>query len=427
MGKQIRFDDAARESLRRAWTSSPRGAGDARPAWTASSSITATARPRSPTTGSRSRAEIELENRSRTWAPRLVQEVAIKTGEAAGDSTTTATVLAHSVVTLGTPAIAARHNPVASQRGIDPRRQPGGRICAGSRARSKPRRHHPNRHPECQRRSTVGAIIAEAMERVGRQGVITVHEGRGMQTTLSEVVEAVRFDRGYLSPYFVTDAGQHTDRARGLPDPAGRVELTTARGDAARARAGGRCPASAAGDRRDVEGEALATLVVNRLRGTLTSAAIKAPEIGGRRRGRSRTWRLLTGARLYPRPRSRSSPTSRPPDFGRARRVVVEARRDDADGGRRTRRRDPRADHPLRARARDLGLGLRPAVAARQRLGQLKSGVAVIHVGAPTELAMAGAKVQVEDALARDARRSGKGSCRRRRRAAARAGHGSRA
>ncbi|HUK63156.1 MAG TPA: chaperonin GroEL, partial [Dongiaceae bacterium] len=325
MGKQIRFDDAARESLRKGVdqlahavrvTLGPRGRN-----------VVIDHRDRTPTItndGLTIAREIELENPFENMGAQLVKEVAIKTGEAAGDGTTTATVLAHSVVTLGLSAITAGHNPVAVKRGID---RAVTLVVEDLRKQSRQVRNR----ADITRVATisanddpaVGAMIAEAMERVGRQGVISVSEGRGMETTL-EVVEGVRFDRGYLSPYFVTDADSMQTVLEDCLVLLAESKLTTAQEmlPALEHAAAARRPLLVIAD--DVEGEALATLVVNRLRGTLTSAAIKAPEIGGRRREALEDLAVLTGARLYTHDLGLKLTNFSPGDFGRARRVVVE-------------------------------------------------------------------------------------------------------
>ena len=244
----------------------------------------------------------------------------------------------------------------------------------------------------------VGDLIADAMERVGRQGVITVSEGRGMETTL-EVVEGVRFDGGYVSPYFVTDADSMDAVLENalvlLADLklSAVQELLPVLEHAARA---GRPLLVVA---EDVEGDALATLVVNRLRGTLTSVAVKAPGTAGRRREMLEDLAVLTGARLHAPELGASLEAFRPSDFGRVQRAVVD--RDTTtliEGG----------GHPREIRDRIAQLERELAASdsdydrdwLRERLGRLSGGVAVIHVGAPTELAMAERKARVEDALA---------------------------
>ena len=400
MGKQIRFDDAARESLRRGVdqlagavrvTLGPRGRN-----------VVIDHRGGAPTItndGLTVAREIELENPFENMGAQLVKEVALKTGEAAGDGTTTATVLVHGVVLRGLGAIASGHNPMAVKRGIDRAVQV---VVEDLRKQSRQVRDR----ADVSRVAAVGAradarvgdLIADAMERVGRQGVITVSEGRGMETTL-EVVEGVRFDGGYVSPYFVTDADSMDAVLENalvlLADLklSAVQELLPVLEHAARA---GRPLLVVA---EDVEGEALATLVVNRLRGTLTSVAVKAPGTVGRRREMLEDLAVLTGARLHARELGASLEAFRPSDFGRVQRAVVD--RDTTtliEGG----------GHPREIRDRIAQLERELAASdsdydrdwLRERLGRLSGGVAVIHVGAPTELAMAERKARVEDALA---------------------------
>jgi chaperonin GroEL len=244
----------------------------------------------------------------------------------------------------------------------------------------------------------VGALVADAMERVGRNGVITVEEGRGMETTL-EVSEGLRFDRGYLSPYFVT----HPETMEVVLDQA-LVLLTDLKFTAARdlvpvleqaARAGR--PLLIVAD--DIEAEALATLVVNRLRGTLTSVAVRAPDSGDRRRERLEDLAVLTGARLFTRDLGRSLAQAGADDFGRAQRVLVDKDTTTIVKG---------GGRPEAVRARIAALERELAGAdsdderewLRERLGQLSGGVAVVRAGGATEPALAERRQRIEDALA---------------------------
>jgi chaperonin GroEL len=242
-----------------------------------------------------------------------------------------------------------------------------------------------------------GALIAEAFERVGRQGVITVEEGRGMETTL-EVVEGVRFDRGYLSPYFVTSP----DTMEVVLDNA-LVLLTDLKFGAARdlvpvlehaARAGR--PVLLVAD--DVEAEALATLVVNRLRGTVSSVAVRAPETGDRRRSLLEDIGTLVGARLYAGELGHTLERFDPADFGRAKKVIVDKESTTvvSGGGRPEAIRDriKTVERELNESESDYDKDL-----LRKRLARLAGGVAVVRVGAPTEIAMTERRARLEDAL----------------------------
>ena len=400
MGKQIRFDEAARNSLRRGVdqvagavrvTLGPRGRNVVIDRGRGSPTIT--------NDGLTIAREIELENPFENMGAQLVKEVALKTGQAAGDGTTTATVLAHSVVSRGLEAIAAGHNPNAVRRGIE-------RAVAAVVEELRRQSRQVRNRDDISRVATVsanadahvGAMIADAMERVGRHGVITVNEGRGIETTL-EVVEGMRFDRGYLSPYFVTNAESMDVMLESALVFLTEFKLTRAQEllkVLEHAAAAGR-PLLVVAD--DIEGEALATLVVNRLRGTLTSVAVRAPDTGDRRREVLEDLAVLTGARLYAADLGLSLERFTAADFGRARRVLVDCDHTTImEGGgvpAEIRKRIAALERELKACDSDYD-----RERLRQGLARLTSGVAVIHVGAPTELAMAERKARVEDALA---------------------------
>jgi chaperonin GroEL len=400
MAKRIEFDDAAREALRRGVeqlagavrvTLGPRGRnvviGTPQGSPTISNDGLTIAR------------EIELEDPFENMGAQLVREVAVKTGEVAGDGTTTATVLAAAIISQGLRAVAAGRHPMALKRGID-------RAVAAVVERLA-RDSKPISTREDMRRvatvsangdAEIGAMVAEAVDRVGRRGVVTVEEGRGMQITL-EVVEGVRFERGYLSPYFVTDpesmeaaldhplillTGEKLTRATDLLKP---LEMA----------ADARRPLLVVAD--DVEGEALAILVVNRLRGSVQSAAVRAPETGDRRGSLLDDMAIMTGATYFGPELGRTLEHLKVEDLGRAQRVLVDrdtttivegGGKQDAIRERMTRlQRD--LDESDSKYDRDW-LG--------QRLGRFTGGVAVIHVGAATEIAMRERKARVEDALA---------------------------
>jgi len=400
MGKRIEFDAAAREALRRGVdqlagvvrvTLGPRGRNVVIDRGRGAPTIT--------NDGLTIAREIELRDPFENMGVQLVKEVALKTGEVAGDGTTTATVLAHSLVSNGLRAVAAGHNPMAVKRGIDRavatvvdelRRQSRDVTQRGDLARIAT--------VSAKNDAEIGDLVAHAMERVGRQGVITVEEGRGLETTL-EVAEGLRFERGYLSPYFVTNAEAmevELDQALVLLTD---LTFTTARElvpaleQAARA---GR-PLLVVAD--DVESEALATLVVNRLRGTLTSVAVRAPESGDRRRAQLEDLAALTGARLFARDLGRTLEHIEAADLGRAQRVLVD--KDSTTivrgGGRpeQIRERIAMVERELKAADSDHDRDW-----LRARLGRLTAGVAVVRVGSPTEPALAERRARIEDALA---------------------------
>jgi chaperonin GroEL len=400
MGKRIQFDDAAREALRRGVdqlagavrvTLGPRGRNVVIEHGAGGPTIT--------NDGLTIAREIELADRFENMGAQLVKEVAIKTGEVAGDGTTTATVLAHGIVTRGLRAIAAGHNPVTLRRGIE-------RAVTTAVESIKTQSRAVRDRADIARIAAVSAnddgaigdLVADAMERVGRQGVITVEEGRGMETTL-EVVEGVRFDRGYLSPYFVTSPETMEVSLENplvmLADLKFSVprDLLPALEHAANASR----PLLLVAD--DVEGEALAMLVVNRLRGTVSSVAVRAPATGDRRRDLLDDLAVLTGATLFAPDLGRKADQIRPEDLGRARRVRVD--RDNTtiiEGGGRAgaiRQRIAQIEKSLATCDSDYD-----REALRERLARLTGGVAVIRVGAPTETALGERKARLEDALA---------------------------
>jgi chaperonin GroEL len=400
MGKRIEFDDVARASLRRGVeqlagavrvTLGPRGRNVVLDRGSGAPIIT--------NDGLTIAREIELTDPFENMGAQLVREVATKTGEVAGDGTTTATVLAYGIIRRGLQAIAAGNNPVALRRGIE---RAVAAVVEDLRMRSRPVESR-----EAIRRvamvsanddAAIGALVAEAVERVGRQGVITVEEGRGMETSL-EVVEGVRIEGGYLSPYFVT----HPDTMEAvLENPlvllteykcSGARDLMAAMECAARV---GRPLLVVA---EDVEGEGLATLVVNRLRGTVSSVAVKAPKIGDRRRALLEDLAVLTGAHLFAADLGRGLDSIVESDLGRASRARID--RDTTtlvEGGgpaAAIRERIAAIERELAASDSDYDREW-----LRERLGRLSGGVAVIRVGAPTEVAMAERRSRIEDALA---------------------------
>src|SRR6202451_288461 len=242
--------------------------------------------------------EIELEDKFENMGAQMVKEVASKTSDVAGDGTTTATVLARSIFTEGIKMVAAGHDPMSLKRGID---RAVTAITNELKALSKPTK---DRREIAQvgtisanNDSTIGEIIAEAMEKVGKEGVITVEEAKGLETTL-EVVEGMQFDRGYLSPYFVTDPERmearledvyilnHEKKIASMKDLLPILEAIAKTGK----------PFLLLSE--DVEGEALATLVVNKIRGTLTCCAVKAPGFGDRRKAMLEDIAILTGGSM---------------------------------------------------------------------------------------------------------------------------------
>ena len=342
--------------------------------------------------------EIELENRFENMGAQMVKEVASKTSDVAGDGTTTATVLAQAIFREGSKLVAAGHNPMEIKRGIEKAVE---KVVAQLKVLSKPTRD-PKEIAQVGTISangdaTIGNIIAEAMEKVGKEGVITVEEAKGLETTL-EVVEGMQFDRGYLSPYFVTDAERmetvledgyiliHEKKISAMKDLLPVLELV--------ARAGKPLLIVA----EEVEGEALATLVVNKLRGTLQVAAVKAPGFGDRRKAMLEDIATLTGGKMIAEDLGLKLEGLTLKDLGRAKRIVID--KDNTtivDGAGQKAAIEARVKQ-LRAQVEDTTSDY-DKEKLQERLAKLVGGVAVVNVGAATETEMKEKKARVEDAL----------------------------
>ena len=355
--------------------------------------------------------EIELEDKFENMGAQLVREVASKTNDAAGDGTTTATVLAQAIYHEGVKLVAAGRNPMPIKRGID---KAVAAITAELGNIAKPTRDQKeiaqvgtisaNSDP------TIGNIIAEAMSKVGKEGVITVEEAKGLETTL-ETVEGMQFDRGYLSPYFVTDAEK---LVCDLENPfillqekkiTGMKEMLPVLEQVAKMNR----PLLIIAE--DVEGEALATLVVNKLRGTLQVAAVKAPGFGDRRKAMLQDIAILTGGTVASEEMGVKLENFTLANLGTAKRVHID--KDNTtivDGAGQS------AD--IKARVAQIRAQISEATSdydrekLQERLAKLVGGVAVIKVGAATETEMKEKKDRVEDAL-----NATRGRCCRRHRA----------
>ncbi len=342
--------------------------------------------------------EIEVENRFENMGAQMVKEVASKTSDKAGDGTTTATVLARSLFEEGLRLVAAGHNPMDLKRGIDAAVEA---VVAQLKKMSKPTQGKKDIAQvgtiSANGDKTIGNIIAEAMDKVGKEGVITVEEAKGLETTL-EVVEGMQFDRGYVSPYFVTNP----DRMEAvLEDP---YVLITERKISAMAdlvplleqvaRAGKPLLIVA----EDVEAEALATLVVNKLRGTLQVCAVKAPGYGDRRKDMLKDIAVLTGGQAVAEELGTKLEQLTLKELGRAKRIVVDKENTTIVDG-------AGAKAEIEARIKVLRGQIDDATSEydrekmQERLAKLVGGVAVINVGAATETEMKEKKARVEDAL----------------------------
>ena len=342
--------------------------------------------------------EIELENKFQNMGAQMVKEVASKTSDVAGDGTTTATVLAQVIYREGMKLVAAGHNPMTLKRGIE--KAVSGVVNELSKM-SKPTKERKEIAQvgaiSANGDETIGNIIAEAMEKVGKEGVITVEEAKGMETTL-EVVEGMQFDRGYLSPYFVTDAERmevsledpyiliNEKKISNMKDLLPLLEQV--------ARAGKPLMIIA----EDVDGEALATLVVNKLRGTLHVCAVKAPGFGDRRKAMLEDIATLTGGKLVAEELGIKLESVQIDDLGTAKRITVD--KDNTtiiDGAGKKEDIEGRVKQ-IRAQTEETTSDY-DREKLQERLAKMVGGVAVINVGAATETEMKEKKARVEDAL----------------------------
>jgi chaperonin GroEL len=341
--------------------------------------------------------EIELKDAMENMGAQMVREVASKTSDVAGDGTTTATVLAQAIFREGVKTVAAGANPMALKRGIDKAVE---RATREIKKMSKPVTGEMIAQVgtiSANGDHSIGELIAEAMDKVGKDGVITVEESKTMETAL-EVVEGMQFDRGYLSPYFVTDA--ETMKAV-LENPF--ILLSEKKISAMRdmlpileqvAKLGKPILIIA----EDVEGEALATLVVNKLRGTINVAAVKAPGFGDRRQAMLEDIAILTGGKVISEALGIKLENVKLEDLGTARRVTIDKENTtiiDGDG----------ETSDLQARVKTLKTQIEDSTSdydrekLQERLAKLVGGVAVIRVGAATETELKEKKARVEDAM----------------------------
>jgi chaperonin GroEL len=342
--------------------------------------------------------EIELEDKFENMGAQMVKEVASKTSDVAGDGTTTATVLARSIYTEGMKMVAAGHDPMSLKRGIDRAVESVVSELKGLSKPTKDRREIAQVGTiSANNDSTIGDIIAEAMEKVGKEGVITVEEAKGLETTL-EVVEGMQFDRGYLSPYFVTDPERmetkledayvliHEKKISSMKDLLPVLESIAKTGKPFLLIA------------EEVEGEALATLVVNKIRGTLSCVSVKAPGFGDRRKAMLEDIAILTGGKVIAEELGIKLESVTLQDLGRAKRIVVD--KDNTtiiDGAGKKAEIEGRIKQ-IRAQI-DETTSDYDREKLQERLAKLVGGVAVIRVGAATEIEMKEKKARVEDAL----------------------------
>ena len=342
--------------------------------------------------------EIELQDRFENMGAQMVKEVASKTSDVAGDGTTTATLLAQSIYREGSKLVAAGHNPMGVKRGID---KAVGVVLEELKKMSKPTKDKKEIAQvgtiSANNDETIGNIIAEAMDKVGKEGVITVEEAKGMETTL-EVVEGMQFDRGYLSPYFVTDPERMEvvlDRPAILlceKKVSVMKDLVPLLEQVAQA---GRSLLIVA---EEVEGEALATLVVNKLRGTLKVAAVKSPGFGDRRKAMLEDIAVLTGGKVISEDLGVKLESVELDQLGEARRITIDKDNTTIVDGR-------GAKKEIEGRVKQLRTQIEETTSdydrekLQERLAKLVGGVAIVQVGAATEMEMKEKKDRVEDAL----------------------------
>ena len=341
--------------------------------------------------------EVELEDPFENMGAQLIREVATKTNDVAGDGTTTATVLAQAITREGLKNLSAGANPMVMRKGID-------KAVEAAVAAIKEHSVPVNGSDDIARVGTVssgdeaiGQLIAEAMEKVGTEGVITIEESKTAETGL-DVVEGMQFDRGYISPYMVTD----TDKMEAVLDDA-YILITDKKISSIQEILPILEPVVKAGKKmmiiaEDVEGDALATLLVNRLRGNFNCVCVKAPGFGDRRKEMLRDIAVLTGGTVISTELNMELTAAQLTDLGRARQVVVTKDTTTiVDGAG-----DP---EEIKARAHQIRASIATTTSEydkeklQERLAKLSGGVAVIKVGAQTEVAMKEQKLRVEDAL----------------------------
>src|SRR5213594_3308772 len=342
--------------------------------------------------------EIELADKFENMGAQMVKEVASKTSDVAGDGTTTATVLARAIFNEGLKMVAAGHDPMSIKRGIDKGVE---KTVEELKALSKPTRDRGEIAQvgtiSANNDKTIGDILAEAMDKVGKEGVITVEEAKGLETTL-DLVEGMRFDRGYLSPYFVTDPERmecvyedaylliHEKKISSMKDLLPVLENVAKTSKPLLIIA------------EEVEGEALATLVVNKLRGTLKVVAVKAPGFGDRRKAMLEDIAILTDGKMIAEELGIKLENVTLKDLGRAKRIIVDKDNTTIVEGAGKKSAIEGRINQIRAQIEETTSDY-DREKLQERLAKLAGGVAVIKVGAATETAMKEKKARVEDAL----------------------------
>ena len=342
--------------------------------------------------------EIELENRFENMGAQMVREVASKTSDVAGDGTTTATVLAQAIYREGSKLVAAGHNPMDIKRGIDKAvAAVVVHLAAASKSTKDPKEIAQVGTISANGDVTIGDLLAQAMEKVGKEGVITVEEAKSAETTL-EVVEGMQLDRGYLSPYFVTDPEAMKCIMEDVYVLIAEKKISQMKDLVPVLEAIAKSQKQLLIIAEDLEGEALATLVVNKLRGTLHCAAVKAPGFGDRRKEMLADIGVLTGGKMIADELGLKLENVTLEDLGVAKRAIIDKDSTILVGG----AGDP---EKIKARVAEIRVQIENTTSdydrekLQERLAKLAGGVAVIKVGAPTETEMKEKKARVEDAL----------------------------
>jgi chaperonin GroEL len=342
--------------------------------------------------------EIQLEDKFENMGAQMVKEVASKTSDIAGDGTTTATVLSRAIFGEGLKLVAAGHDPMSIKRGID---KAVAKVTEELKALSKPTRDRDEIAQvgtiSANNDKTIGDILAEAMDKVGKEGVITVEEAKGLETTL-DLVEGMRFDRGYLSPYFVTDPERmecvyedaylliNEKKISSMKDLLPVLENVAKTGKPLLIIA------------EEVEGEALATLVVNKIRGTLKVVGVKAPGFGDRRKAMLEDIAILTDGKMIAEELGIKLENVTLKDLGRAKRVIVDKDNTTIVEGAGKKSAIEGRISQIRAQIEETTSDY-DREKLQERLAKLAGGVAVVKVGAATEVEMKEKKARVEDAL----------------------------
>ncbi|MEI7590549.1 MAG: chaperonin GroEL [Deltaproteobacteria bacterium] len=342
--------------------------------------------------------EIELEDKFENMGAQMVKEVASKTSDVAGDGTTTATILAQAIFREGAKSVAAGSNPMDIKRGIDKAVEV---VVAELKKISKPTKDQKEIAQvgtiSANNDEAIGSIIAEAMSKVGKEGVITVEEAKGLETEL-EIVEGMQFDRGYISPYFVTNAEKmevsfddayiliNEKKISSMKDILPVLEPIAKMGKPLLIIA------------EDIEGEALATLVVNKIRGTIHVAAVKAPGFGDRRKAMLEDIAILTGGKMISEDMGSKLENTSIEDLGRAKKIIIDKDNTTIIDG-------AGKKIALEGRVKQIRAQMEETTSdydrekLQERLAKLVGGVAVIRIGAATETEMKEKKARVEDAL----------------------------